>query len=195
MPLVAASITKSMPFQGVGERFSNVYHYDAPTADAAVAAEIINSLVAAERRIHAAIVTFEEARVWSAGGTPAQNETLLVEDLTGPGEEVTDGPMYRECCWIVTWKTERPSATGKPVHLRKFLHTASQYEATPIQDITNGQQKIGVNGLGVLQTYEGKVRQLFTPNHGTMQLTAPSGRVAANAGIVLPYLQHHEYRY
>lgn len=192
MALMGISITKSVPFQGVGERFSNVYHYEHPVADEAVAAAFIQRLVDIETFLHSPIVSFVEGRVWSAGGTPAENQTILIQDLNAVGIADTDPHMYRENCWVMSWKTGRPSATGKPVHLRKFFHGQSQYAAVPIEDVTNGQQPLPAAGVAFLQDAANNIQNLVVSG-GTHPLTAPSGRKAVNAAKIDPFLQSREF--
>lgn len=193
MPILAVSITKDMPYRGSRERFSNVYHYEVANPSVAVAQDIISRLVAVETPVHSTQVQFKEARVWETGGTPEQNETILITDLSSFGTAVDNTELYAAAVYEVQWRTDRPSSTGKPVYLRKYLRSKSL-----LGQALNNEQKTGFaalpNAIPALTTYMDGVRTLVTPG-GTYGLTAPSGRVVSQAGQLPRYISIHELTY
>lgn len=195
MAIVAFSITKRFAFQAIGdERFSNIYHYDIDPVTGEEAERFINFLQDAETPVHSTEVTFVEGRAWTVGGTPQENETLAIVDLTGTGSAEDDPAMYRECTWNVSWKTARENILDRPVYLRKYLHSCSQMTATPDEGVSGGYLPQLADTNDALRTYAEQVAPL---NVGGVEypLTAPSGRRPTEPAEIDGYLDHHELKY
>ena len=190
MPKTSISISKTILWRGAQEEFSNVYTYDGPTPDVALAESLINAISDAERAIFANTVTFKQGRAWTAGGTPAQNETILIKDLSGPGSNQSGGQMNAEQCYLVEWKTARPSATGKPVRLKKFLHTGKALGTDGTLVLMN-EAKISQAAIDILKAYMVKVEQPQVPG-GPWRLASLSDRIFQSQ-LVFPWIEHREF--
>lgn len=191
--MIGISITKSTPWRGHTEEFSNVYHYD--TADSAPAAQVkefVDIIVAAERAVHATSVNFVRARAWSAGGSPEQNQTIGIWDLTGTGSASDAAQFNRESVYLVEYRTTRPSATGRPVTLKKFVHACSLLGDTDTS-IMGGTVKVGSLARGKLNTYAQAVKTINTPNlSGGLIAPSGSGRRAMEH-YVYDWVEHREF--
>lgn len=190
------SITKRTPWRGVEEEFSNTYFYDISWQEQGESflQGLVNQLVTAEKAVHSTQVAFRNARVWTADGTPAENVTIGQFDLSGAGS-ATDAPsMDREACYLVRFRTSRPSITGRPVTLRKFIHACSLLGGSSTQHA--GTSQLAAATITALRTYGEAVRELEGDAGAIYPLVAPSGsgRVAG-AVDVFPWIEHHEFRY
>lgn len=196
MAEVGIAVTKSVTWRGERERFANVYHY---TNNEMVDTEqgwidLGQAVVAAERPVHGSNVAFEELRVWSAGGTPSENETIAIIDLSGTGSSIANEAMNREACFLVEWRTSRPSITGRPVTLKKFLHSCSLLGGSGA-GVLAGTEPLPAATVAPLMTYANAVRSISL-GAGENRLIAPSSsdRVAGEP-FVFPFVEHHEFRY
>jgi hypothetical protein len=193
--IAAVAITKRQLWRGSQENFANVYHYQVPSVTTAVANDLVTRLVTLEKDLHGSTVNFVGARVWSAGGTAAENETVLLTDLSGPGNVVADNNMPPEMCFVVAWRTDRLNELDKPVYLRKYYHTQSNFNTAGVTvDMMNGRQPLNAALVTAIGNRTAGFRDLVTPS-GTYGLTAPSGRVVTQAGVVVPQVRIHEFRY
>lgn len=189
-------VVKSMDWRGGTERFANVYHYQNPVAFDSESGyvDLVNQIVAAEKAVHAVNVSFVEARVWSAGGTPAENEQIGIFDLAGAGTAAEQLSMDREAAYLVEWRTSRPSITGRPVTLKKYLHSCSLLGSTDSGTVS-GRSQLQASQINALTAYGDAVRRI-TVGTVTNDLVAPSSvdRVAGET-FVFPWIEHHELRY
>lgn len=190
----AVSITKTVLFRGVAEEFSNVYNYQYDAALAPDDAErLIDAVVALERPVYANIVTFKTGRVWSAGGTPAANETIKIKDLTGTGSALAAQNIYRELCVVVNLDTGRNSSTGRKIYLRKFLHVGALPSGS--SSIGLGTDKLAPTDKTPFLTYGNGIRRVTVT--GTVQATlqAPGGQDIASDAVVsvLDYLRIRQF--
>ena len=128
MPMIGVSILKDTTFRDAVQEFSNVYHYHdegaLPTNAEAIA--IINELVTSEKTWHSTVVNFRRGRLWSAGGTQAQNEMLADVGLTGTGSITADASLDRERAFLFRWRVGNNSR-GKPNYLRKYYHSCGLF--------------------------------------------------------------------
>lgn len=195
---VGVSITKQLQWHGHNEQFSNVYHYDfgagggiLPGAMSALA----DALVAQEKLVHSASVSFIGSRVWSHGGTPAENETLLLRDETGNGSLTISAGLYREACVVVQLYTGRHTATGRRIYLRKFIHSCG-LPATAT-NAEYGQVALTSNGKAPFLQYGQNIRTLnLLASAEVAVLEAPGGsNLAGDASVsVLDYVTMHQFR-
>lgn len=196
MAIYGVSINKSTSFRGVTEIFSNVYHYSLATnLDSTLAANLVDQLAAAEKLCHSINVTFEDGRVWSVGGTPSQNETIVIRDLTGAGTMTTNVGQFKESAIVVRCDTNRNTSTGRRIYLRKYYHSCG---------LTSGSNAMfeGSTALTTTQTDPFKtsfesIRELtLTPGSILVTLCAPGGQQVSDSRpvSVLPYPHTRQFR-
>lgn len=194
MARIGVAIVKSTSFRGAQQEFSNVYHYEVPVDLAGGYQGIVDDIVTAEKNIHSIQVNFLTARVWSAGGSPAENETLLISDLSGTGVQAVQNTVDRERCILMQWPCERDSVTGRKVYLRKWYHICGQ--SSTDTDFTSDE-------LGQLSSLRQTVRDAYVAAIETLRnvgptiddnwyLVSPSGRAALDQLMCHPYLEHHQ---
>ena len=192
----AISITKETAWRGTRERFSNVYVYDFEAFESADGDReaFIRALADAERPVHSIEVFYIEGRMWSTGGTTQENQTLAIVDLEGSGAATDTQNMDREACFVVQWRTSRPSITQRPVTLKKWLHSCSGLGSGP--DVLSGRAQIAASTRDLLTTYGNAVRERSFAGLGPYPLVSSSnsGRQAGET-FVLPWIEHHEFRY
>lgn len=196
MPIYGASVTKSSTFQGATEKWSNVYHYSCAAAlDATLCDNLIDQIATAEKLIHTSVATFEDGRVWEVGGTPAENETISIRDLSGGGSLTSGTVIFKEATVVVRCDTNRNTSTGKRIYLRKYYHSL----ALPVADTTAG---IGAAVLASgnktpFQTCMETLREVtLTPGSVAVFLCAPGGQVVSDTRpvTVLDYLHTRQFR-
>jgi hypothetical protein len=125
---IGIAITKRVAFRDSTQEFSNIYHYeDGNPADPTVATALglIDELTAFEKTVHGNGVTFRRGKVWSAGGTRAENQMLAEKQLSGVGSG-NSADIDSERAFLIMWKAGRNSK-GKPVYLRKWYHTVGGF--------------------------------------------------------------------
>jgi hypothetical protein len=187
------SITKETAFRGSQQSFSNVYYYDGSSPDEVEARGIINELVRIEKEIHAQSVDFKEARVWTAGGTKAENVMILTTPLSGTGNSGGDPNVDRERAVLIQWPAG-VNVLGRPVYLRKWFHTQTAVgPAIAWPDGVKAQTVPIANDTRTL--FEGYADQLDPLNVDSAlfyQLTARSGRSAQGDAVCYPWLEHHQ---
>jgi hypothetical protein len=118
---IGLSVLKRIPYRGSTQHFSNVYFYArglGGASDAELTA-ILDEVVAQEKLMHTSAVTFVRGRVWTADGTPQQNEMRVIKELTGVGSLASVTGMDPENAILLRVRAGK-SSTGKPVYLRKF---------------------------------------------------------------------------
>jgi len=195
---VAVAIEKGTPWRGSEERFSNVYRYDFGVGGGIVPGAmdaLVDYLVTKEKTVHNSDVTFRTARVWEVGGTPAENETLLLKDLSGTGSMVTGLKIWKEACVVVQWYTGRHTSTGRRIYLRKFIHPCAVTGTTAGQE--TGQVALASTTKTPFLTYGQDVRA-FTLLAGAEAVTmeGPGGENNANDAsvTVLDYLHVRQFK-
>jgi hypothetical protein len=196
-PSVAVAITKATDWHGAREEFDNVYYYDGPFYQAGSEnyLRLAEKIVAAERLVHGSNVEFMRYRVWSAGGTIAQNITLGLVDLDGYGT-LGSTSMFKEAAAVIEWETDRSNTLGRKVYLRKFIRPCA------IDDSSNGGIATGVISLAgstmatKLKTYADSVDYVTIPVGAVFQLVSPTGRIprASDNGVVNSYMRSREFR-
>ncbi len=194
MARVSCSITKDFAYRGTREQFSNVYTYEVPNAGLPEASNLIGALQSIEKKYHSAGVNFVSGRVWTTGGTKEQNETILISDLSGAGELSEEPRMHAQAVYECQWRTDRPSATGKPVYCRKYLRLFSTGGAIFTDGMFAGSTPLPTAILSRLQDYMDSLNPLVVSG-GSYAMVAPSGRVVNQRGVGPKYLSLHELRY
>lgn len=195
MAQIGISITKSTAFRNSTQEFSNVYYYTGgSTPSASQADQLIDELTAMEKAFHSNIVTFVRGRLWSAGGTQAQNNMISQKNLSGTGSTGTASSLDKERAFLFRLRAGN-SSNGQPVFLRKWFHACGifytgQTLASGVIDNTTSflqtqrdSMVANMNGIGALNAAA-----------GPWKLCAKSGRLP-DAGALWtshPYLEHHQ---
>lgn len=193
MALYSVAITKNAPWQSRRESFANVYTYDVSSLVLLEQGwrDLIDAIVEAERPVHSTEVQFESARVWGpVDQGPALSETVLITDLTGTGNISAEPAMYHECAYMVSWRCERSPVTGRPIYLRKWIHSCAQLSGAQLE--TSGAVPISSGSRSALETYAAAVESI-TIGPDTVHLAAPSGRRPIEPGRAYDYLEHHQF--
>lgn len=191
--IIGISLTKSVPFRGADQEFSNVYHYLLDTAVTAPWQSIVDELVAFEKSIHSQDVTFVRAQGWKAGGTPADNTMEHQEELTGTGTaSAMPAAMDRERAFLFRWPAGA-DVRGKPVYLRKWYHTCGTFGGigyTPSDAVLQNVAEIP----SVIRDSLADVVSAVNEVGGTeaWDLCAPSGRTWQAQPQCHRYLEHHQ---
>lgn len=129
MPRIGVSITKSTPFRGSTQEFSNVYYYEMAGLPSASAADtIIDNLTTLEKTFHSTVVTFVRGRVWSETGNKATSEMITQKNLSGTGARATLTGLDPERAFLFRLRAGTDSR-GNPVFLRKWYHACGQFVA------------------------------------------------------------------
>lgn len=193
MARIAISITKQTAFRDSVQQFSNVYNYTYiglnPGAD--LAKQFLDTLVAIEKPLHASTVTFIRGRVWASGGTPAENEMIHQELLTGTGTRLPIASLDKERAVLIQWPAGKDKR-GKPVTLKKWYHTCGEggtvgYSPGILENVTGFSAsqrdawKTAVVGISPL-----------TIGSQQYALCAESGRMTTGDPICHKYLEHHQ---
>lgn len=196
MGRVGVAITKYTTWRGQNEEFSNVYHFDVDaTVDANLAGQLVTAVKTLELPVFANLVTFKSARVWSAGGTAAQNDTILLQDMTGTGSGTASQSINRELTVVVNLGTGRKTSTGRKIYLRKYIHCAA------LPSIVSGVPE-GTNPLSSAQkapfiSYGQGIRQFAINANASATLEGPQGQNIDNTApvTVLDYLHTRQFRW
>lgn len=193
MAQIGVAVYKSVSFRGVGQEFSNVQHFSRPfgTVDDAERNSIIDEIVAIERDLHSADVTFLRARLWSSGGTKAENEMLLEKPLTGVGNLVTDTSLDRERAILIQWPAGK-DVRGHPVTLKKWYHTCGSTSALGFT--TSNKQNTSQLATATRDYFAGKAQgiKVVGATVDTWSLCAKSGRGTTGDAVCHPWLEHHQ---
>jgi hypothetical protein len=193
MALVGVSITKKTAFRDSVQEFSNVYHYTYTGANpgTALANDIVDAIVAIEKNTHSGGVTFVRAKVWSAGGTQAENTMIFQKVLTGNGTG-SSADIDKERAILIQWRAGNDSR-GKPVRLKKWFHTIGPGAAAA--SITAG---VANNTISFTAASRDAIANAFnglrflSVNAIPMQLCSATGRLAAEDAVAHKFLEHHQ---
>lgn len=197
MALYGVAITKSTLWHGKQEEFANAYFYDGPVFQIGDEnfRRLIDALVAAESPIHGRNVSFKQARVWSAGGTKEENETVALEDLGGTGT-IDNAPFFKEAAILVDWVCARPNRLGRKVYLRKYIRPCVQLPGAGI-NVMSGEEQLHANQKAPFKTYADRVQNPAVFSGGpTWSLVSPTLRRPKEQGNghVNEYLISREFR-
>jgi hypothetical protein len=185
----AAAITKTIPWRGKEQEFSNVYHYRTGTGEAFNDIAVINNLTTLEKGIYPTNVKFLHGRTWGpTEGLLSQNVMREVVQLTGTGSQTPVSPFYPELAIMVYWPLGRYGSRNRPQFLRKWLHLMST-QNLPM----DGSRYTGTFG-SALNSYVSGVK-VINPlgTEGPYELTTPKGEhLPTGDGVVYPYLEHRQ---
>jgi hypothetical protein len=190
------SVNKSRSFRGKTEIWSNVYHYSLATnLDVTLATDLVDQIATAEKLCHSSGVTFEDGRVWEVGGTPAENETIVIRDLSGTGALAALDSTYAEACVVARCDTNRNTSTGRRIYLRKYYHMGVMPSATT--GSLNGSATLPVGTTGPVKTCLETLREVtLSPGSILVTLCAPGGQQVSDSRpvTVLDYLHIRQFR-
>jgi hypothetical protein len=190
------SVNKSRSFRGKTEIWSNVYHYSLATnLDVTLATDLVDQIATAEKLCHSSGVTFEDGRVWEVGGTPAENETIVIRDLSGVGALAALDSTYAEACVVARCDTNRNTSTGRRIYLRKYYHMGVMPSATT--GSLNGSAVLPAGTTTPVKTCLETLREVtLSPGSILVTLCAPGGQQVSDSRpvTVLDYLHIRQFR-
>ena len=139
-------------------------------------------------------VTFKVGRVWTAGGTPAANQTVLIKDIAGAGSMTPATGIWRELAFVVNIDAGRTTTTGRKIYLRKYvrstcLPTSGAAQAQGDSALTSAQKS-------PFLTYGQNIRAFAPGGLAIANLASPSGTtVSSTANVtVLDYLHNRQFK-
>lgn len=184
---VRVAVTKSLPFQGRTEEFSNVYHYKNVVLEQALLDSLANAVVNAERLVHDVGVTFKHVRVWDAGNPP--NHMHISKPLTGTGSASNANVnVYRETALLFRWPLPSRQGLTRTIRrsLRKYIHTAS---------LPTGMGPAGQDPGGTITTGDrfDQYRNIIKEPTAGVLLCAPNGDEPTAPMNISPYLEHRQF--
>ena len=194
MAQIAITIVKQTAFRDSVQEFSNTYHYGAigPNPGETRALELIDELVAIEKTLHSSAVTFVRARLWSSGGSIAQNQMIAQKSLSGTGSMSTIGSFDKERAYLIQWDAGLDNR-GRKVRLKKWFHACGFIAATTnspsLLDQTTGFSSADRNTIAT------KVDAVTRLGEGVEEygLVGPNGRQRDGGNPVAhKYLEHHQ---
>lgn len=180
------AVTKSVPFQGSGDEFSNVYTYETGITDPDFN-QLADAIVAAEKLVFASLITFLRVQVWDAGLPP--NTMRLSKAVTGQGAASATAGAYRECALLVKWPLPPSTSSGRARQrsLKKWLHTSNFGSVTQMQGDTAYASTAAIPGLA------GYISAITNPISGGATLTSDSGAEPSGPAVLHPYLEHRQF--
>jgi hypothetical protein len=190
------SITKEVNFRGAQQPFSNIYYYNNPAIpEIGPANDLLDSLIPIEKDLHSALVTFVEARVWSAGGTALDNEMIVIRDLSGGGVGSSQ-EIDPERAILIQWPAG-VDIRGLPVYLRKWYHSmGTPAAATAIPTFSNGQvanqDPILQSQRDAIATVADRVQTAGSGGFGDFRLVSKTDRGTQGPAECHRWLEHHQ---
>jgi hypothetical protein len=194
----AVAISKVQTWHAKQERYDTVYHFEGPLFGQGDprAKQIVDKLVAEEKKIYGDNVTFVGGRVWSTGGTIEENVTLGLFDLTGTGT-VAGAPVFGEAAVLIQWECTRLNVLGRKVYLRKY-HRVGRLPGggTVAEFMAQGRSVLDGSFLTIYSAYADAVLGFTIPAGGDYRLISPTGRKPkeVQASRVYPFTLSREYR-
>lgn len=129
------------------------------------------------------------------GGTPAQNETIVIRDLSGTGGLAGTGGMFIESCVVARCDTNRNTSTGRRIYLRKYYHTCAVSNSS--LGMYQGSSVLGAPAKALVQTCLESLREVtLSPGSILVTLCAPGGQQVSDTRPVsiLDYLHTRQFR-
>lgn len=194
MAQIGVAITKRVAFRLGTQHFTNVYYYSrvAPTSGEAEIDAILQEIIDHEKTWHSTDVTFVEAKLWSAGGSPAENDMLRVKALSGTGFNLTNTSWDRERVVLIRWPAGK-DRRGNPVFLRKYYHTCgalldgTSVSAGVLQNtaaLSDSQRTASASQANALR--------MVGPVADTWSLCSKTGRLTLGDAECHRFLEHHQ---
>lgn len=195
MPTIGVSIEKQTSFRNSTQKFANVYYYDAPSIPSqSQAAAIIDNIKGLEQAFHSTAVTFVRGRLWSAGGTPSQNNMIDTHALSGVGSQGLIASFDRERAYLFRLRAGQDSR-GRAVYLRKWYHACGTGPGgiTPGSTILENTAAFSAGNKATMETAVDFIRVLSV-NSVTYSLCSKSGRAFSSGETFKShnFLEHHQ---
>jgi hypothetical protein len=193
MALVGVAITKSTTFRDATQEFSNVYHYGYTGLNPipSLADSIASAITTIEKTFHSSSVAFVRYKVWSAGGSIADNQMISQGTLTGFGAAGNITNFDKERAVLVQWPAGVDSR-NHPVTLKKWYHCCGMFGAVTFgAGQLDNTTSISSGNRTAIQGYVDDLTELVV-NASAMQLMAASGREPEGGPIAHKYLEHHQ---
>lgn len=188
------SVLKRCPFRGGIQHFSNTYYYEGalPNTASVDLEGLADKVVAIEKANHGNQTTFVQVRLWSADGTPAENEMIVDKPLTGTGAKTPFTAQDRERAYLIQFRAGVDSR-GRPVYLRKWFHFMAAAFGTGTLTNDNMSQITPLSaemqaGLVAIGEQLAEISQNSIP----MQLVAKSGRQISGDITAHPWYEHRQ---
>jgi hypothetical protein len=194
---VGVEVKKRVAFRDSTQEFSNIYYYKWLGLDPqeSLAIECMDRLVLLEKAIHATSVTFISARLWTAGGTKAENKMVAQKGLSGTGSLTPVSGLDAERAFLIKWNAGL-SVTNKPVSNKKWYHAQAGIGGVAV----SSQHTSQATGYDTAQREAIRVKVadfnplvFGSPGAVTATLTNKAGdRDADTTAIPYRYLEHHQ---
>lgn len=192
MGMIGITTVKAVNFRSVMQEFSNTYYYQATGLIPAAAnhSGLVDEVVATERSLHSTDVQFKRASLWSAGGTPSENQMLFQKDLSGTGNQAVNGSLDRERAFLIQWPAGL-DIRGHPVTLKKWFHSCGNCAAVTISSGMM-QQTIPIDDVYRTQIAAKAEELREIGGLETIGLCAKSGRENKGPAVCHKWLEHHQ---
>lgn len=155
------------------------------------AIDFIDEVVTKEKAIHSTLVSFVLGRIWSSGGSPADNEMIAEKTLSGTGSTATSTANDLERAVLIQWPAGFDSK-GRPVKLKKWYHSHGSIGGVTLSNaiLQNFTGFTAANRAAI----EAAVSPLTRIVTATWGLKAESGRERTGSGdpIAHKYYEHHQ---
>lgn len=195
MPRIGVSITKSTPFRGSTQEFSNVYFYEVLNYPSVGEADTtIDNLTALEKTFHSTLVTFVRGRLWKETGNKATSEMISQKNLAGTGARGTVTNLDPERAFLFRLRAG-VDIRGNPVYLRKWYHSVGEFaaSATIVAGVLNQQTAFTAGAKSTLTAQMNAIGDANgSPN--SPKLCAKGGRLpdAGASWNAHTWLEHHQ---
>lgn len=196
MGQITVSILKKCAFRGAVQHFSNTYTYRSPglNPSTTIAQDaIIDEIVNKEKAFHSTAVTFVKARMWSSGGSRAENVMLREKSLSGTGTAPTVTAFDPERAVLVQWEAGKDNR-GRTVRLKKWYHVNGSFGniAIAASHLTQQASFSAADRDAIANQADGLTRVGVSPE--VWGLTAESGRERTGDGKprAHAWLEHHQ---
>lgn len=194
MGQIAVSVTKRVAFRDSVQEFSNVYNYLHIGLDPqpSLSEQFVDAVVAVERELHATSVTFIRARVWTSGGTKAENRMIYQKVLTGTGTGTPLPAFDKERSYLIQWPAGKDSR-GKQVYLKKWYHACGLVLGFQIAEGVLGNQESLTAAARAALVAGVKALSPLTIGSQQYAFMAEGGRLTEGLPpIAHRYLEHHQ---
>lgn len=187
---IGVSIVKKCTFRDSEQEFSNDYYFSLETAVTAPSEPIVDEIVTREKTFHSTGVTFVRAKVWTAGGTKAENQMIFQKNLSGTGATANGPEVDRERAVLVRCPAGFDSR-GLQVYFRKWYHACGPFGATGIQltgllGNTTGFSQAARDAIAAA------VQPLKNVGANLWGITSAKGRQPTGDFQAHKYLEHHQ---
>jgi hypothetical protein len=194
MGQIGISVTMKTAFRDSIQEWSNVFHYGSATLNpaASLAETLLDEVVTNLKACHSTNVTFVRGRVWSSGGTIAENTMIFQKNLTGAGTQSTSSGFDKERAYLVQWAAGL-DIRGKPVKLKKWFHACGFMGGHTLGStiLDNSSGFTDADRTAIAAKADAMTR--IGPAPEAWGMVAESGRERdGGAPVAHKYLEHHQ---